>query len=196
MEFQDVVRRRKMVRGYEDRPIPPELVNRLLDNARRAPSAGYSQGFEFLVLEGREQITRYWDATFPTNERADFPWPGLFQAPLIIVPLAHKDAYLDRYAAPDKGWTDRDEARWPVPFWHIDTGFAAMLILLTAVDAGLGALFFGIFTKQAFRDAFAIPDAYEPIGAITIGYPAPDRASASLKRGRRPLESIIHRGQW
>lgn len=196
MEFQDVVRRRRMIRSYQDRPVPPELIERLLDNARRAPSAGFSQGFEFLVLEGIEQAARYWDATFPAEERAGFPWPGLFSAPLIIVPLSHKDAYLDRYAAPDKGWTDRDEARWPVPFWHIDTGFAAMLILLTAVDAGLGALFFGIFDKDAFRAAFHVPEAYEPIGAITIGYPATDRPSGSLKRGRRPLKSIVHRGAW
>jgi len=196
VEFQDVVRRRRMVRSYEDRPVPAELVERLLDNARRAPSAGFSQGFEFLVLAGPEQTGRFWDATFPRESRAGFQWPGLFTAPLIIVPFAHKDAYLDRYAEPDKGWTDRAEARWPVPFWLIDTGFAAMLILLTAVDAGLGALFFGVTNKDGVRAAFAVPEGYEPIGAITLGYPAPDRRSASLKRGRRAAESVVHRGVW
>jgi len=195
MEFQDVVRRRRMVRNFDDRPLPPELVERLLDNARRAPSAGFSQGFEFLVLEGREQTERFWQATFPQG-REGFQWPGLFRAPLIIVPLAHKQAYLDRYAEPDKGWTDRDESRWPVPFWLIDTGFAALLILLTAVDLGLGALFFGITQVERVRAAFGVPDAYQPIGAIAVGYPAPDRPSASLKRGRRPLAEIVHRGQW
>ena len=65
-------------------------------------------------------------------------------APLVIVPMSAKRVYLDRYAEPDKGWTDRDEQRWPVPFWHIDTGMAALLILLTVVDEGLGALYFGI----------------------------------------------------
>ena len=60
------------------------------------------------------------------------------------MPLSCKDIYLDRYARQDKGWTDRDEAHWPVPYWDIDTGFTALLMLLTAVDERLGALFFGI----------------------------------------------------
>ncbi len=196
MEFQEVVRRRRMVRNFDDRPVPPETLDRILDNARRAPSAGFSQGFEFLVLEGPEQTGRYWDALFPAERRSGFRWPGLFRAPVLIVPLAHKQAYIDRYAEPDKGWTDRDERRWPVPYWHIDTGFAALLMLLTTVDAGLGALFFGIFDPAAFRAAFAIPDAYEPIGAIAIGYPLDDRPSLSLRRGRRPAESVVHRGMW
>ena len=114
----------------------------------------------------------------------------------MIVPLAHKQAYLDRYAEPDKGWTDRDERRWPVPYWDIDTGFAALLMLLTAVDAGLGALFFGIFTPDAFRAAFGVPDAYTPIGALAIGWPRADEPSPSLRRGRRPAADVIHRGRW
>src|SRR5690242_13898853 len=120
------------------------------------------------------------------------------KAPLLIVPLSHKQAYLDRYAAPDKGWTDRDPARWPVPYWDIDTGFAALLMLLTAVDAELGAVFFGIFPArmQAFREAFGVPDSYTPIGAIALGYPAPDEKSPSLKRGRRGKQDVVHRGRW
>ncbi len=58
--------------------------------------------------------------------------------------LSDRDAYLDRYAEPDKGWTDRDAARWPVPYWHIDTGMAAMLFLLGVQEAGLAACFFGV----------------------------------------------------
>ena len=69
---------------------------------------------------------------------------GMRTAPVVIVPLASKAAYLDRYALPDKGWTDRDEARWPVPYWDVDVGMASLLMLLTAVDEGLGACFFGI----------------------------------------------------
>src|SRR5438552_16425254 len=108
MEFQDVVRKRKMVRSFEDRPIPHESVERILANARRAPSAGFSQGWAFLVLDGRDETERFWRATFPDDEaRAAFRWQGLFAAPLIVVALSHKQAYLDRYAEPDKGWTDR-----------------------------------------------------------------------------------------
>jgi nitroreductase len=75
---------------------------------------------------------------------------------------------------------------------------AALLILQTAVDLGLGALFFGIFPARmaAFRAAFGVPDAYTPIGAITIGHPAPDTPSPSLRRGRRPASDVVHRGSW
>ena len=196
MEFQDVVRKRRMVRNFTDQPVPPEVLQRILDNAQRAPSAGFSQGFEFVVFEGPEQTGRFWDAVSPERAFARAGWPGVYNAPLVIVPLANKEAYLDRYAEPDKGWTDRDERRWPVPYWYIDTGFAALLMLLTAVDAGLGALFFGITDAAAFRVAFDVPDGYEPIGAIAIGYRAPDRPSGSLKRGRRPQEAVVHRGGW
>ena len=186
-----------MVRNFEDRPVPPEALDRILDHARRAPSAGHTQGFAFLVLEGPEQVGRFWDCTFPAERRAEFRWPGLFRAPVIILPCASKQAYLDRYAEPDKGWTDRDEGRWPVPYWDIDCGMATMAILLTAVDEGLGSLFFGIFEGlEDLRAAFGIPDDFHPIGAVALGWPAPDEPSPSLRRGRRPEDEVIHRGHW
>src|ERR671935_1568386 len=141
MDFQDVVRKRRMVRSFGRQPIPPETVRRIVRNAQRAPSAGFSQGWAFLVLQGEEQTSKYWDTIGP-EPPDQFAWQNLYNAPLLVVCLSHKAAYLDRYAEPDKGWTDRSEAHWPAPYWDIDTGMAAMLILLTAVDAGLGALFF------------------------------------------------------
>jgi nitroreductase len=200
VEFADVVRRRRMVRNYDpDRPVPPEVVDRLMEHAIRAPSAGFSQGWAFLVLTEPADRERFWSATTPPEDDLQTPWlEGMRRAPLVVVPLSHRAAYLDRYAEPDKGWTDRDEARWPVPYWHIDTGFAAMLILLTAVDEGLGACFFGIPPSRTadFHAAFEVPDAYTPIGAITAGYRAPDRRSPSLRRGRREAEQVVHQGRW
>jgi nitroreductase len=198
MEFAETVRRRRMVRNYEDRPVPPELVDRLLDLARRAPSAGHTQGFAFLVLEGADQTQAFWDITFPPSaERDTFRYPGLFQAPVVVVPLSSKQAYLERYAEPDKGWFDKDEKRWPVAYWDVDTAFATMTLLLSATDAGLGALFFGIFDSvPELRAEFGIPDEFEPIGAVTLGWPAPDLPSPSLQRGRRPFEEVVHRGRW
>lgn len=197
MELAAVIRRRRMIRNFEDRVVPTELVDRILDHARRAPSAGFAQGFAFLVLEGAEQVGRFWDATFPRPERDGFRWQGLFRAPVIVVPCSSKAAYLDRYAERDKGWTDRDEARWPVPYWDVDTAFATMTMLLCAVDAGLGALFFGIFGGlPELRSAFSIPEAYRPIGAVALGWPAPDEPSPSLTRGRRPWDEVVHRGRF
>lgn len=198
MEFSEAVRRRKMVRTYEDRPVPPELVDLVLDHARRAPSAGHTQGFAFLVLEGPEQVQGFWDITFPPSPaRETFRYPGLFQAPVIIIPLASKLAYLERYAEPDKGWFDKDENRWPVAYWDVDTAFATMTLLLAATDAGLGALFFGVFgSVPELRARFGIPEEFEPIGAVALGWPAPDTPSPSLSRGRRAFTEVVHRGHW
>ena len=197
MDFRDVVRGRRMVRNFEARPVPAEALRRILDHARRAPSAGHTQGASFLVLVGADEVGRFWDCTFPAERRSTFRWPGLFRAPVVVLPCASKEAYLDRYAEPDKGWADRDESRWPVPYWDVACGFAAMAILLTAVDEGLGALFFGIFDGlPALRAAFGIPAEWHPIGAVAIGWPAPDEPSPSLRRGRRPEGEVIHRGRW
>lgn len=198
MEFQEVLRRRRMVRNYDpDRPVPAEIRERLLANALRAPSAGFSQGWAFLVLETPEERGRYWAATV-TSAEPDAWLRGMQRAPLIIVPLSHKQAYLDRYAAADKGWTERDGTRWPVPYWYVDTGFAALLMLLTAVDEGLGACFFGVPVErtEALRSAFGVPVEYTPIGCISVGYRAPDRRSPSLRRGHRPADEVVHRGSW
>src|SRR5437773_3876710 len=199
MEFQDVIRKRKMVRSFEDRPVDHAIVERMLANAQKAPSAGFSQGWGFLVLEGKTQAQRYWDATWPTERRRDFGWPDMFNAPVIIVCLSNKDQYLTRYAMPDKGWTDRDEKRWPVPYWDIDTGMAALNILLTAVDAGLGAVFFGVFDQAKLRAAFGIPEDYTAVGTIAVGHPKPkDRPSPTLKNvGRRDgARGLQHARRW
>jgi nitroreductase len=199
MEFQDVVRRRRMVRNYDpDRPVPPELLERILNNAIRAPSAGFSQGWGFLVLDRREDVDRFWAAASPEHGVKHGWLAGMRRAPVIVVPHANKSAYLDRYAQPDKGWTDRDEARWPVPYWHIDTGFAALMMLLTVVDSGLAACFFGIMPEriEPYRREFGVPAEFHPIGAVTIGYPADDVPSPSLARGRRGVADVVHRGAW
>jgi nitroreductase len=197
MEFDRVVKRRRMMRNYDpDRPVPSEVVDRLLDYAIRAPSAGFSQGWGFLVLETAADREQFWTACSPevTTSWSD----GMRRAPLIIVPHSNRDSYLSRYAEKDKGWTDRDEARWPVPYWDIDAGFASLLILLGVVDADLGACFFGIPPDrfEAYRGAFGVPVEFSPIGAITVGYPAPDRRSPSLARGRKPVTEVVHRGRW
>ena len=120
--------------------------------------------------------------------------------PLIVVPLSCKGAYLDRYAEDDKGWTDRDEQRWPAPYWDIDTGMAALLILQTAVDAGLGACFFGLPPDRidAFRQVFGVPAAYAPIGAITVGHrtQTPGPKGSPARRSRRSAADVVHHGRW
>lgn len=199
MEFTEVVRRRRMVRVFTDDPVDPEVLDRVLDAANRAPSAGFSQGQAWLALTDPADRERFWSLRDGDEEMwAD---DDTRRAPAVVVPLANKDVYLDRYAEADKGWTDRDEDRWPVPYWYVDTGMAAENLLLAVVDEGLGALFFGIPTPlwDAFRDAFGVPDGWDPVGAVALGHPgdrtAEPRASGHTRR-RRTLEEVVHRGRW
>ena len=198
MELQRAVRTRRMIRNYDpDRPVPRDVLESVLNLAIRAPSAGHTQGWRFLVLDDITSRSRFWSAT--TEDGPADSWLRRMQsAPALIVCLSDKDAYLDRYAEPDKGWDDKDEARWPVPYWHIDTGMAAMIILLAAHDLGLGACFFGIPPERwpTFFEAFSVPPHLAPVGVVSLGYPAPDVKSPSLKRGRRSLTDVVAYGSF
>lgn len=145
------------------------------------------------------QTQAFWSQVSEPAWREKPSWPGLLRAPVIILPLAHKQAYLDRYAEADKAGLGReDKSAWPVPFWLVDTSFATMLILLSAVDAGLGALFFGLpGGEQELLADLGVPHGYEPIGAVALGWPdGADRPSSSLARGHRPPDEVVHRGHW
>jgi len=200
MEFQDVVRRRKMVRNYSTEPVDPAVIDRALHNATRAPNAGFSQGWAFLVLDTPDDVRRFWSATADDVDRPDTWLAGMMKAPVVILPCSSKAAYLSRYAEADKGWTDQDETRWPKPFWDMDTAMASLLILQTATDSGLGSCFIGVPAGKdaAVREAFAIPDEFDPVGVITIGHPAVTTGAAGSpsRRARKPVADVVHRGRW
>lgn len=201
MELQDVVRQRRMVRRYSAQPVARELVDRALRNAVRAPSAGHSQGWAFLVLEARADVERFWAASTPPDraERPD-PWLlGMRAAPVVIVPMASQALYERRYAESDKASPPRGE-RWSVPYWQLDAAMASLMILLTAVDQGLGACFFGIppSRETVVLREFGVPSAFSPVGAITLGYEADGGTpgGSGTSRPRRPMEEVVHRGHW
>lgn len=196
VEFQDILRRRRMVRRYdENRPVPPEVIDRLVRAGLRAPSAGFSQGWGFLVLDQPADVARFRKAATPEADAENW-FAANVRAPLLIVAHSNKDAYLDRYAEPDKGFTDRSDAWWTAPYWDIDAGFAAMLILLAAVDEGLGACFFGLPKDRVdvYRQAFGVPAELWPIGAISVGYP--DEPPRDLSARRRSIHEVVRYGRW
>lgn len=190
-----------MARAFTGEPLDSRAVHRILTAANRAPSAGFSQGYALLVLDQPDQLGPFWDLITKYDDEDDAArFAPVTKAPLVVVPLSCKDIYLDRYARGDKGWADRDEARWPVPYWDIDTGFTALLMLLAAVDEGLGALFFGImpWAIGSFRELYGVPEQYVPIGAVAVGHPdqAADRGGSSRVIKRRELAELVHRGRW
>lgn len=199
MELGDAVRRRRMVRAFTAEPVGPEVVDELIDLARRAPSAGNSQGRAFVVLAGATETARYWDITLPPDRRDGFRWPGLVGAPVVIVALVRPDAWVERYAEPDKAATGLGQGpgEWPVPYWWVDAGMAVEHLLLGATAAGIGACFFGLFRhEEAVLAELGVPAGWRAVGTIALGHPAPDEPGRSAGRGRPPLDDVIHRGGW
>jgi nitroreductase len=188
-----------MVRTYDpERPVERATLLALLDLATRAPSAGFTQGWDFVVLDSPEQRDRFWSATTDPDRPPDTWLAGMRTAPALVVCWSDPQRYLDRYAEPDKGWYDRSLERWPVPYWDVDTGMAALVVLLAAVDAGLAGCFFGVPAEhvEQVRAALEVPQDRRLVGVVAIGYPALDRRSPSLRRGRRPLDDVVHLGRF
>ena len=199
MELREVIARRRMVRRYDpDRPVPAEVRERLLEHALHAPSAGFSQGWAFLVLE--EPPTASCSGAPPRSPAWPTRWlDGMQTAPLLVVVLSHKDAYLDRYAEADKGWTDRDEARWPVPYWDVDAGHGGAAHAADRGRRGARRLLLRRAARRARRTCgrrSASPAAYTPVGVVSVGYRAADLPSPSLRRAAAALDEVVHRGRW
>jgi nitroreductase len=195
VELDDAIRQRRMCRDFTGEPVDPAIVDRLVDRARRAPSAGHTQGWAWLVLEGPGKEA-FWSFG-EDQERAG----GVAAAPVIVVPLVRPQAYLERYGEADKlgrGWDRLDG--WSVPYWWADSGGALTLLLLGAVQEGLGALFFALHSDPApLLDHLGVPPGWAPLGAVALGWPLPGwrRASpGSAGRGRRSLPEVVHREHW
>lgn len=195
MEFQDVVRRRRMVRHFSDEPVPLETIERIAATAQRTPSAGFSQGQRLVVVTDadlRLRVARSVGEEEYTESGFD-PWVSHCAAQFI--PCVSEEVYHRRYREPDKA-PDGVEIDWPTPYWWVDVGFTALLILLAAVDAGLAAGFAGPTDPPALRAVLGIPGEFHPIGVIPVGHPLPDVRSPSLKRGWQSLDEFVRWEGW
>jgi nitroreductase len=202
MDFHEAVTSRRMTRRFaEGSPVPPAVRDRLLAAALTAPTAGNSQGVDFLVLEDPAARRRFFEMT------ADRAWlggggaGGILAAPLVVLPIADPAAYVDRYSAPDKSASSLaglPAGKWPVPYWLVDAAFATMLLLLGAADAGLGALFFRLHRPAGrYLAATGVPAGRRVIGAVAIGHPAPDAGRSGPSRpARRSVAERTHLGAW
>jgi len=192
MEFSQVVTKRRMVRRYRTDPVPRAVVERILDAARRAPSAGFAQGQRFIVVTEPERRSAIGELADESLYRARGFEPWLSDAPVHVVLCVSTSDYEQRYAEADKAGRER----WTVPYEFVDAGAALMAILLTAVNEGVAAGFLGAHRLPGIRDLLGIPDEVTPVGLVTIGRPAPDRGSRSLARGRKPPEEVIRWESW
>jgi nitroreductase len=194
VEFSDVIRRRHMVRNYTPEPVDPAVVERVLERARRAPSAGFSQGVSFVVVTDEKRRHRLAELADEPRYVAQGFDPWISRAPVHVIVCTSEAAYRARYAEPDKAGTDPQS--WPVPYWYIDAGAALMLLLLAAVDEGLDAGFAGPHMFEDMASYLGTPPDVMPIGLVTLGHGAPDRQSGSLRRGWKPIDDVVHYEEW
>ena len=196
MEFAEVVRRRRMVRNYRPEPVAQEKIDRILEVARRAPSAGFTQGQYMVVIQDPETRGRLAELADEATYVARGMDPWISAAPVHIAVCTSEADYHHRYQEPDKLDAEGREMRWPVPYWWVDAGGVLMALLFAAVDEGLGAGFFGFHRLEGLVELLGLPPEVTPIGVVTIGHPAPDRRSSSLDRGRRALGDAVRAERW
>jgi nitroreductase len=221
MDLLEAIRRRAMVRSFAIDPVDPGVLDVVLQAALRAPSAGNTAATSWVVLEGADQTSVYWDSTTDQTWRATSArWPGLRRAPVILLAYASAEAYVARYAEEDKAGSGAgagagaeagaeagdvagpalglDAAEWPVPYWVGDAAFGVMTVLLCAVDAGLGACVLGNFRGAGtLAGALGVPAAWSLFCAVLLGHPdGQDHPSRSLDRPRPDPDQRIHRGSW
>jgi nitroreductase len=202
MEFRDILERRRMVRAYTSQPVSRETLERIVGTIRRAPSAGYSQGQRFVVVtepDGKRALADAAGEEFYVEQGFDRWISG---AAAIVVVCTREDDYHDRYRQPDKLDEAGAEIEWPVPYWHVDAGKAAMLVILAAIDEGLATGVFGFPADRVaeIRELLRVPGDVTPVEAITLGHAGNDNASDRLSsRGTRPrkaLDELVHWDSW
>ena len=203
MDFSEVMRRRRMVRNYTDEPVERDVLERIADRGRCAPSGGFSQGARFVVVTDEATRARIAElADEPEYVRIGFePW--ISRAPAHIVVAVRENDYHDRYTERDKlEQTGGEEIEWRVPWWWVDAGKAVMLLLLAAIDEGLGAGLFGLVgdMNDRLRELLGMPEDFEVVGVVTVGHPAPEpteeRRREAIRKRRRPLEEVVRWERW
>jgi nitroreductase len=201
MEFEEVIRRRAMVRSFTTTAVDRAVIDSILRSALRAPSAGNTAGTSWVVLTGLMETAIYWDTATDQAWRDTSPRSeGLRRAPVILLAYSSPGAYVARYAEEDKAdaHLSSTDTAWPVPYWTGDAAFGVMTVLLAAVDAGLGACVLGNFRgEEALGQALSVPTGWRLFCAIPLGHPdGNDHRSRSLDRVRPDADERVHHGSW
>jgi nitroreductase len=171
VETWDALRARRNVRSYEDRPIAPEDLDRILEAARRSPSSMNEQPWDFVVVTDREALRRLAE-TWKYARHVE----GSAAAVALIAPTTE----------------DRDERDWIL----YDLGQATMAMMVAAADLGIGSGHAALEDQALAREILGFPDDRWCVGLIAFGYPA-DRPLAPIERPkRRAADDVLHRERW
>ena len=164
MEVMDAMRKRRSIRDYEDRPVPEEKVQKILEAARLAPSASNRQRWKFIVVrdgERRQELAR-----------AAGGQKHIAVAPVVIAAVATMPEYVMRCG---------------VPAYAVDLAIAVDHMTLAAVNEGLGTCWIGAFSQEQARDILGVPEDYRIVALLPLGFPG----QAGPTKTRKSLEEIV-----
>jgi nitroreductase len=170
MDVKDAVNLRKSIRKYTDKQIPEEIINELLDAARKAPSAKNVQSHKYFIVKDKVVKNKLIEA-------GAFKHSFVNDAPLVIICCADPTQYPKS--------EDVDEA--PVNYAYIDLSIAASFLVLRATELGLGTVFVAWIYRDKIKKVLNIPESYIIPFVIPVGYPAED----PIPRPRKDLKEII-----
>lgn len=170
MALMDVIRKRKSVRQFEDKPVEQEKIETLLEAAQLAPSASNRQEWRFVVVQDKEKREALAEAALGQK--------FVGQAPVVLVCCAESDGHMMACGE---------------PCYPIDVAIAMEHIALTAAEMGLGTCWIGAFKPAEVKKVCNIPEDIKVVELMPVGYPA-DPSETSKKR--LPLEEIIHYDEW
>ncbi len=170
MDFFDLIEKRRSVRSYSQRPIEEAKLNRIMDAANSAPSAGNLQAYEVFVVKGDSKKK----ALASAAQDQDF----ITGAPVCLVFFSNPRRSSVRYGK-------RGETLYSVQ----DATIAATFAMLAAVDLGLSTVWLGAFDDKEVCDIFGV-ESLQPIAILPVGYPAEEPEATS----RRPIPDVFHVG--
>lgn len=192
MEFADLLNRRRMVRGYADRPVAPDALEQVVAAVAHAPSAGHCEPHRVVVVTDPDVRTRLAAIGEPGYLAAGMrPW--ISQAPVQIVLGIREESYHERYRRPDKLRPDGSEIDWPVPFWWFDAGALFALLQLAAIEVGLVSGFWSpadAADLRAIAEVVGLDRDVAVAGVLTLGHP-PAEPDSSGRRARAPLDQHV-----
>lgn len=183
MEVFEAIRTRRSIRVYEDRPVEKEKLERILEAARLAPSAGNRQPWRFIVVTDpkvKEELKEAKKRMMPPPPPGAPPRP--FKGPLESAPVLIVGCALPSESIPG---TD---------FWKIDVAIALQNLVLAAWEQGLGTCWIGVFhEEEEVKKVLGLPKEARVVSMIAVGYPAEKKEPVS---NRKPLEEIVRYNHW
>ena len=171
METWDAIRARRNVRSFDERPIPPENLERVLQAGWRSPSASNRQKWDFILVTDRGQLQELSTVWAGAKHLA-----GAAAAIVMVVPEPESERYLtiDQY----------------------DLGQATMAMMLAATDLGIGSGHSAVGDQEACRRILGVPADLRCAYMLALGYPADRPLTPIAHPDRRPFDEVVHRGHW